>query len=201
MGAVWWGPGHHGWWSYRTPLNRQTDTIENITFPQLRWRAVKKCNNQVIAVNAIFDQWDTFVSTNCFIKLTHSYLQSYFSVKNMKNRISITVQRYAITEKIAVKMKCQITHSQLVKVVMKLREYNYITIVWYQWLTSCIILNYSFSAISIKKDRNMKARDRTNANWETAITKNLHKSSVKRAERDFVCSKIFILFTLQLKNI
>ena len=55
--------------------------------------------------------------------------------------------------------------------------------------------------MSIKKDRNMKARDRTNANWETAITKNLHKSSVKRAERDFVCSKIFILFTLQLKNI
>ena len=30
-----------GQWSHGTrPLNRQTDTTENITFPQLRWRAV-----------------------------------------------------------------------------------------------------------------------------------------------------------------
>ena len=37
---VQWGPMLHGWWSHGTPLDRQTDRTENITFPQLRWRAV-----------------------------------------------------------------------------------------------------------------------------------------------------------------
>ena len=42
------------------------------------------------------------------------------------------------------------------------------------------------------------ARNHIHASWETAVTKNLHKYSVKRVEKHFVCSKLFILFTLQL---
>ena len=40
-GSVQWDPMHHGQWSHGTPVNRQTDTTESITFPQVRWRAVK----------------------------------------------------------------------------------------------------------------------------------------------------------------
>ena len=47
----------------------------------------------------------------------------------------------------------------------------------------------------------MKGRNRTNASWEIAITKNLRKSSVRRVEKDFVYSKIVIHFTIQMKNI
>ena len=34
---VQWSPMHHGYWSHGTPITHMT---ENITFPQLRWRAV-----------------------------------------------------------------------------------------------------------------------------------------------------------------
>ena len=35
------GPMHHGYWSDGTPSpNKMTDVTENITLPQLHWRAV-----------------------------------------------------------------------------------------------------------------------------------------------------------------
>ena len=48
MGSQIWGGGWVPipWWMWCTyPPNRMTDTCESITFPQLRWRAVKSCKS------------------------------------------------------------------------------------------------------------------------------------------------------------
>ena len=47
------GNGHMG-----TPMNKMTDTTENITSPQLRWRAVINCYPRLCLISEIVQLFD-----------------------------------------------------------------------------------------------------------------------------------------------